>query len=283
MLEGDIHTMVRAVRRVDAEAAETLSEALKREMRCEIVARFGSMESFNSLLRNKMLDVLTRSLAAFDCRLTEEPAARPRLAFTLARAPTLAPLASCSGAGGGPSAVSAAAVSVRWLLRFFEERVVPELGELATTTEVVARIIKPATEEHRCRYYELGDAASLGGGDLWQGSVPARPGTPEAGDDARASPAAAAAPLFFCSHAWARPFRRVVDSLVSFLDGADPGGTFVWVDIFAVNQHDPLSDLRGGQTLRDTIELSVGTFMVLGEDAHALTRLCAPSGPTLLQ
>lgn len=290
MLDGDIHRIVEAVRRVDAEAAAAPDQTVANDMRSEIVARFGSMESFNLLLRSKMLEVLTRSLQTFDRRLAEAPPTLPvtplphagvgSAAIPRGGAGTLLPPLAASTSG--LSSVSAAAVSVQWLLRFFEERVAPELGPLATTTDVVAHIIKPATQERRCRFFELGEAASLGSRDLWQGPAPTTQTADATSSAAHAAApagatAAAAAPLFFCSHAWARPFQRLVDSLVSFLDGADPEGTFVWIDVFAINQHDPLSDLRGGQTLRDTIELSVGTFMVLGEDAHPLTRLCAPA------
>lgn len=307
LLEGDIHSMVEAVSRVDAGSAAAPDPAVADDMRREIVLRFGSMEAFDLLVRSKLLDVLTRSLAAFDRRIAGPAAALPPTpASALSR---LAPPRPGGAAGGGaaaaaaaapaparppappaplqvapsllqlapsgPSSVSAAAVSIRWLLDFYETRVSTQLGPDATTAEVVAQVIRPATLARRCRFYELREAAALRSGDLWADHHRAAHDASSSGSGGHEA-AEQMPPLFFVSHAWARPFRRLTDSLRAFLDGTDPSETFVWLDIFAINQHDPLSDLQGGQTLRWTIELSVGTLMVLGADAHPLTRLCVP-------
>ena len=48
---------------------------------------------------------------------------------------------------------------------------------------------------------------------------------------------------------------------------------YIWVDIFAINQHDPGADLHGGKALARTIELVGETLVVLDKAAFPLTRL----------
>lgn len=73
------------------------------------------------------------------------------------------------------------------------------------TWQVQAKIIKPQTEERRCRYTELGGAA--GGGTTGPADV-------------------------FASHCWGASWGDLVAALA---DGASPSRR-VWIDIFAVRQ-----------------------------------------------
>ena len=54
---------------------------------------------------------------------------------------------------------------------------------------------------------------------------------------------------------------------------AVPADVYIWVDIFAINQHDPGADLHGGRTLARTIELAGETLVVLDRAAVPLSRL----------
>lgn len=55
--------------------------------------------------------------------------------------------------------------------------------------------------------------------------------------------------------------------------GAVPDSVFLWVDIFTVNQWNPLSDLNDGKTLQRTIDLSHSTLVVLDARALPFSRL----------
>ena len=55
-----------------------------------------------------------------------------------------------------------------------------------------------------------------------------------------------------------------MDSVSDFFAGAVATEVFLWLDIFAVNQHDASgSELDGGMTLRNTVELAAHTLVVL--------------------
>jgi hypothetical protein len=47
----------------------------------------------------------------------------------------------------------------------------------------------------------------------------------------------------------------------------------VWLDILAINQHDTDAELKEGNTLRRTINLSKETLCVLDDEAKPLSRL----------
>ena len=87
-------------------------------------------------------------------------------------------------------------------------------------------------------------------------------------------------PQYFASHAWERPFVELVDGLLGDLEGAALEDTYVWLDIFAINQDDSggsfsaMEELDDGRTLARVIELSRATKVVLDRvDVYALTRL----------
>ena len=87
-------------------------------------------------------------------------------------------------------------------------------------------------------------------------------------------------PDYFASHAWERLFVELVDALIGDLEGAALDETFVWLDIFAVNQDDSggafsaMAELDDGRTLARVIELSRATKVILDRhEVYALTRL----------
>ena len=90
-------------------------------------------------------------------------------------------------------------------------------------------------------------------------------------------------PRYFVSHAWASLFVELVDAVAANLEGAAPDETFVWLDIFAINQDDSggtfaaMAELDEGRTLARVIELSIATKVVLDKERVApLKRLwCA--------
>ena len=72
----------------------------------------------------------------------------------------------------------------------------------------------------------------------------------------------------------------LVDSLAAYLEGAAQDETFPWLDIFAINQDDSggqfsaMKELDDGATLKQVIELSQATLVVLDKDRVApLARL----------
>ena len=91
-----------------------------------------------------------------------------------------------------------------------------------TTVDVVRQIIIPETQSLRLRYVDT------------------------------LSTEAVSAPTYFVSHTWGRPFLELINSLKSYIrlsqDDEQSKNIFLWIDIFAVNQHEGLhqqSDLSG--------------------------------------
>ena len=87
-------------------------------------------------------------------------------------------------------------------------------------------------------------------------------------------------PTYFISHAWSSRFVDLVESVASALAGAAKNDTFVWLDIFAINQDDTggvfsaMAELDDGRTLAGTIATSRATLVVLDKDrVIPLTRL----------
>ncbi len=157
-------------------------------------------------------------------------------------------------------AVARTAVSLAFLRAFHEQLVKPLCSGGATTKEVVARLVKPISVGQNCLA-------------------------------ARLPPAAVGVPTAFISHAWgtchaveppacvcgpgAGSFALMVESVCDFFANALPSETFVWLDIFAVDQHDTHgSDLDGGRTLEKTVALAAHTLVVLDRGtALPLSRL----------
>lgn len=77
------------------------------------------------------------------------------------------------------------------------------------------------------------------------------------------------APTYFVSHAWGNRFNDLVRSVAAHLDGAVAKETFIWLDIFAINQNNAMAELNiggTGKTLRQTIEHARATVAVLDKE-----------------
>ena len=88
------------------------------------------------------------------------------------------------------------------------------------------------------------------------------------------------APTYFVSHAWGSPFVDLVASVGAALAGAALDDTYVWLDIFAINQNDTggvsraMQELDDGRTLARTVETARATLVVLDKErVIPLTRL----------
>ncbi|XRB17536.1 EF-hand domain-containing protein [Pseudoscourfieldia marina] len=88
------------------------------------------------------------------------------------------------------------------------------------------------------------------------------------------------APTYFISHAWSSSFVDLVASVDAALAGAAQDDTFVWLDIFAINQNDmggvskAMQELDDGRTLARTVETARATLVVLDKErVIPLTRL----------
>jgi hypothetical protein len=81
-------------------------------------------------------------------------------------------------------------------------------------------------------------------------------------------------PTYFASHVWSSPFVDLVQSLKYYIDGEhEKEEVFVWIDIFAVNQHrdsgNQASDLNG---LHVALQKSAKTIVCMDREAKLLTR-----------
>ncbi|GLC35175.1 hypothetical protein PLESTB_000562600 [Pleodorina starrii] len=149
------------------------------------------------------------------------------------------------GGGEGAAAVNSrrevcdCAVSLEFLLEFARE--VPEGWY---TGRVVQELVKGFTQAHQCRFTDL---------------MPMRH---------------VKRPDYFISHKWDSSFHYMVRSVRDYLSGAVPGEVYVWLDIFAVNQHPGAghdSDLA--QLNRAIVSASGGTLVVLDNQAGPLARV----------
>ena len=142
--------------------------------------------------------------------------------------------------------VAACAVSLAFLTDFYARCVAPLEGggALLTTTDVRRRLILPETE-------------ALSGRRTFASLVPGAVGPPDA----------------FASHAFGNPFRLLVSTLKEHFMNAVPADVYIWVDIFAVDQHNVTSDLHDGKVLKCTVELAAMTLVVLDRARFTLTRL----------
>ena len=90
--------------------------------------------------------------------------------------------------------------------------------------------------------------------------------------ESEAPPGTLDLPTYFISHAWGSVFVDLVDAVAAELNGAAAATTFVWLDIFAINQDNTggvfsaMDELNEGQTLADVINLSRATKVVLDKD-----------------
>jgi hypothetical protein len=139
--------------------------------------------------------------------------------------------------------IAACGVSLAFLTDFAARRVAP-LGAGATTRDVVNLVVKPATGPGLAtRYADLLPREQVG------------------------SPAA------FVSHAFDNRFSLLLDALTAHFAGDDAARVYVWLDIFAVNQHNPGADLYGGDVLQLTLAGAHTTCAVLDAQGCTLSRL----------
>ena len=135
-------------------------------------------------------------------------------------------------------------VAWRWVLQFVREN---DLDGLSTQ-DVVTQIVIPRTLEKQVRYVDL---------------IP---------------PNCVSSPTYFVSHVWGCPFLDLVASIQSALglneDDEKSAETFLWIDIFAVNQHrtnnEQASDLM---SLHKAIQQSsAATLVCIDVNGKLLTR-----------
>ncbi|GIL76893.1 hypothetical protein Vretifemale_6433, partial [Volvox reticuliferus] len=154
------------------------------------------------------------------------------------------------------------AVSLAFLIDFAERHVAPS----QPTWAVVDQLIKPHTLQDTIRYVDLPH--------VYQHTLP--PGRSD---------------YYFVSHAWGRPFWEMVGLCAHYLRGAVAADSYVWCDIFIINQHpgqqqaDDLQQLR--LAVRDAAAVLVCTdaagapferIWCLFEMWTALTVVATPGG-----
>lgn len=203
------------------------------------------------------------------------------------------------------TAVWECAVSLRWLLNFSKS--VP-CGY--TTGDVTEKIIKPATQAQGCRYVDLimhqqqqqqiliDKIKDEERAKQAQSGAPSR--TADADSDASSDEGdyffmrnedldltlvnAVGRSDYFISHRWGAKFHEELLAPLAAHFGckffelgrtevADSQNTFVWLDIFAVNQHPATSQADDLANLHNVIRNSKATLMVLDSPALVLTRI----------
>lgn len=80
-------------------------------------------------------------------------------------------------------------------------------------------------------------------------------------------------PTAFASHAFDDGFALFVAALREKYVDAMPSEVYVWIDIFAINQHNPSAELYSGRVLALTIKRTAAVLLVLHQLAVPLTRL----------
>ncbi|CAN0173806.1 unnamed protein product [Scytosiphon promiscuus] len=143
-----------------------------------------------------------------------------------------------------PLHLAKCAVSIEWLQHFINREDVLTCGR--STRDVTLAIIKPSTRERLCRYVDLMDKKDVG------------PAT------------------YFVSHRWGACFVEMVQSVLDYHQThgstrVSPRETaFVWLDVFAVNQHDKADDLA---LMGDVVEAATQTLLCVDRECLVLQRL----------
>ena len=144
-------------------------------------------------------------------------------------------------------------MSYKWLLSFVDDNNLKGLS----TQDVVTQIVIPATKEKKSRYVDLIPESDV------------------------------SLPTFFASyknvfiyklilssHVWSAPFLDLIDSLKEYIGKKPKEDVFVWIDIFAVNQHRDSgcqgTDLQG---LSVALKHSKETILCIDQNLKLLTRL----------
>lgn len=104
-------------------------------------------------------------------------------------------------------------------------------------------IIIPKTKENQCRFVDLLDEKDVG------------------------------RVTYFISHVWASPFSHLIESLEEQLQGEDDTSIFLWIDIFAVNQHGGDAMEYDLSSLGKMVEISKATLVCLDKKGRLLTRI----------
>ncbi|GFR47675.1 hypothetical protein Agub_g9420, partial [Astrephomene gubernaculifera] len=163
--------------------------------------------------------------------------------------------------------ISRAAVSLAFLKRFVEEHKLSE--RKLTTRQLVCDIIKPATAAADCRY---GYTEVM---------------LQDAGQQAAVSQGK---PFYFISHAWSRPCMETFDMVCHHFkpeqqrmwrrrDGQalpplSDEEVFVWLDIFAINQHEITDETDFDlAAVAEAVHDAECTLMVLDAEGTVLTRI----------
>ena len=101
---------------------------------------------------------------------------------------------------------------------------------------------------------------------------------------AKIEPSQLGLPTYFVSHAWKSSLLFLVESAAAYLEGASPDETYLWLDVFAINQdydkqrypqHDgwaAMGELDDGRTLARVIDVARKTLVVLDEATLAPLR-----------
>lgn len=113
-----------------------------------------------------------------------------------------------------------------------------------STLQVVQKLVIPQTKTHQCRFVDL-----LGEADV-------------------------AAPTHFISHRWGTLFTDTCALFTNHLEDADPAATYVWLDIFAVNQHASNAQQQDDlENLHRAIQVASSTLLCMDADGAALTHI----------
>ncbi|KAG1668517.1 hypothetical protein FOA52_012111 [Chlamydomonas sp. UWO 241] len=157
--------------------------------------------------------------------------------------------------------ISCRAINLEWLVCSFLDAHPDVEAKQMPTELVVKEIIKPETATQQFRYMDRMRAA--GGAD--------------------AAAVSAGRPMYYISHGWARPFMELVAMLTKHFSAEaqsvwrhgqvvlQPCEVFIWIDIFAMNQH---CNLEGElQQLKEVIADAESTLMVVDQAGAVLTRI----------
>ncbi|KAG1655308.1 hypothetical protein FOA52_007965 [Chlamydomonas sp. UWO 241] len=159
--------------------------------------------------------------------------------------------------------VSQCAVSLKWIEDSFLAQHPEILARNMTTGEVVTSIVQTETSEKRTRY-----VANL----MW-------------GDNAAPAAVSHGRNFYFISHGWSRPFPELIEMLRKHFSPEQqrvwrqgqpiltPAQVFIWLDIFAINQH-PGEGQRGDlNNLKEVLADADQTLMCLDHKGAVLTRI----------
>ena len=136
-------------------------------------------------------------------------------------------------------------VSLYWLFDFTKKRKDDLIGQ--STYDVVVKLIVPETIHTKCRYVDL---------------IPSE---------------CVSTPTYFASHVWASPFLNLVESIRQHFDyqgdEEECKSIFIWIDIFAVNQHISDNQDKDLSNLYLAVKNSeLGTLVCLDTKGDLLTR-----------